>query len=244
MVPGPSEDVERRPATLSAPGIRRLAAARAVGVAGVAVYNWWVVVPFLHGWLSSLDGFFSDLSADGQQHAIVLRRLDLAAAALILVALLLRGPASRDGPRREWRWLVAFAVFGLIGARFPYACAEGLNMACRAAERHLELAPHHYIHMASGVAEFATATMAIWLAHRRTRDDHDLEGRVAYVLVVVLVVAYPLLAVAYLGDRLGSLIEPVFFVTFSTMVVLELFEPVTRAPRSPSSPVGAAGEVD
>ena len=182
---------------------------------------------------SSLDGFFSDLSADGQPHAIVLRRLDLAAATLILVALLLRGSASGDGPRREWRWLVAFAACGMIGARFPYACAEGLDSACRAAERHLDLAPHHYVHMAAGIAEFTTATVAIWLAHRRTRDDRDLEGRVAHLLIVVLVVAYPLLGVAYLGDRLGSLIEPVFFVSFSTMVVLELFEPVTRAARCP-----------
>jgi len=212
--------------------VSRVNAGRALGVVGVAVYNWWVIVPFLHGWLSSLDGFFSDLSADGQLHAIPLRRLDLAAAILVLAALLLRGPDSRDGPRREWRWLVAFAACGLIGARFPYACAEGLDAACRSAERHLDLAPHHYVHMAAGIAEFLTVTVAIWLAHRRTRDDHDLEGRLASVLIMVLAVAYPILGVAYLSDRLGSLIEPVFFVAFSTMVVLELFEPVARAPRS------------
>lgn len=235
----PSEDVVSASAA-SPTRSRPVGAARAIGVVGVAVYNWWVVVPFLHGWLSSLDGFFSDLSADGQDHAMVLRRLDLAAAGLILVALLLRGSASRDGPRREWRWLVAFATFGMIGAWFPYACAEGLDAACRSSERHLDLAPHHYIHMAAGIAEFTTATVAIWLAHRRTRDDHDLEGRLAHVLIVVLAVAYPILGVAYLGDRLGSLIEPVFFATFSTMVLLELFEPDRCLPgRDPGrSPLG------
>jgi len=204
--------------------------ARVLAVVGVVVYNWWVVIPFLPGWLSSLDGFFSDLSADGQAHAIVLRRLDLVAAALILVALLLRGPDGPGGPRREWRWLVAFAAFGLIGARFPYACAEGLDKACRAAERHLDLAPHHYVHMASGIAEFATATVAIWLAFRRTRGEQRVVARLSHALVIVMVVAYPLLGVAYLGDRLGSLIEPVFFVTFSAIVLLEVFEPSGPAP--------------
>ncbi len=225
-MPSPSEGLDRLSAAVR--NQRRLGIARAVGVVGVAVYNWWVVVPFLHGWLSSYNGFFSDLSADGQKHAVVLRQLDLVAAGLILVALLLRGAIGRAGPRREWRWLVAFAAFGLIGARFPYACAEGLNAACRSAERHGDLAPHHYVHMAAGIGEFATATVAIWLAHRRTRDDHDLEGRLAHLLIVVLVVAYPVLAVAYLGDRLGSLIEPVFFVSFSGMVLIELFEPLVR----------------
>ncbi|HEX7444433.1 MAG TPA: DUF998 domain-containing protein, partial [Acidimicrobiales bacterium] len=204
----------------------RLSVSRALGVAGVVVYNWWVVVPFLHGWLSSLDGFFSDLSADGQVHAVVLRRLDMVSAALILGALLIRGPVGRAGPRREWRWLVAFGAAAMIGARFPYACAEGLDAACRSAERHLELAPHHYVHMAAGIAEFTTATVAIWLAYRRTRGTAAPEGRLAQVLMVVLVVAYPILGVAYLGDRLGSLVEPVFFVSFSAMVLIEVFEPV------------------
>jgi hypothetical protein len=31
--------------------------------------------------------------------------------------------------------------------------------------------------------------------------------------------------VAYLSDRLGAFVEPVFFVCFSLMVAVELFEP-------------------
>jgi len=75
------------------------------------------------------------------------------------------------------------------------------------------------------IAEFATATVAIWLAFRRTRGEQRVVARLSHALVIVMVVAYPLLGVAYLGDRLGSLIEPVFFVTFSAIVLIEVFEP-------------------
>jgi hypothetical protein len=40
----------------------------------------------------------------------------------------------------------------------------------------------------------------------------------------VLVVAYPLLAASYLTDRMGAFVEPVFFVCFSAMAAVELFE--------------------
>jgi hypothetical protein len=42
---------------------------------------------------------------------------------------------------------------------------------------------------------------------------------------VALLVGYPLLAVAYLTDRFGSFVEPVFFIGFSVMIFIELFEP-------------------
>jgi hypothetical protein len=215
----------------------RVAVARALGVIGLVIYNWWVIVPFEPGWMSSIDGFFSDMSADGQPHAWLMQRADMVAGVLLVTALLLRGSVGSDGTRRrEWKWLVAFASLGAVGGRFPYACAAGLDPACRRLERSLDLPWHHYVHMASGVSEFATITLAIWLAYRRTRDQDSVEAHVFRVLIYVLVVAYPLLAVAYLGDVWGALIEPVFFLAFTSVLLAELFEPI--------GPVESAGAPD
>ncbi len=48
--------------------------------------------------------------------------------------------------------------------------------------------------------------------------------------MTVLAVGYPLLGLVYLTDRLGTLVEPVFFVAFSVMVLAVMFEPVGRGP--------------
>ena len=218
----------------------RLWASRVLALAGVGLYNWWVVLPFLTGWLVSLHGFFSDLSADGAPHAAVLRRLDLVSAILLLGALLLRGPIGRTGPRPEWRWLVAFTAAALLGARFPYACASELDSSCRALERHLDLPAHHYVHMFAGVTEFTTMTIAIWLAYRRTREVDGRDHTITTAMVVVLVAAYPLLAVAYLAHWMGAIIEPVFFVTFSAMILFEIFEP--SEPAGTTGTTGPAGD--
>jgi len=88
----------------------RIAVARAIGVVGLVVYNWWVIVPFEHGWLTSVDGFFSDMSADGQAHAGLLQRADMLAGVLLVTALVLRGPVGSDGTRRrEWRWQIVLS---------------------------------------------------------------------------------------------------------------------------------------
>jgi hypothetical protein len=221
----------------------RVVLARAIGVVGVAVYNWWVILPFLSGWLVSPHGFFSDLSADGQPHAEVIRRLDLASALLLLLALLLRGPVGRGGSRPEWRWLVGFTAAVVMGARFPYACASELDSACRALERHLDLPAHHYVHMGAGIAEFTTMTMAIWLAHGRTRGADNRADRVTRSMVIVLAVAYPLLAVSYLAHWMGAVIEPVFFVTFSAMILFELLEPSELA-EATAQPAGPPPQTD
>ena len=58
----------------------------------------------------------------------------------------------------------------------------------------------------------------------------------------LLVVASPILAVAYVTDRAGSLIEPVFFVVFSATLLMELFEPrgAESSTPAPSAAVGGA----
>jgi hypothetical protein len=102
-------------------------------------------------------------------------------------------------------------------------------------ERHLELPLHHYVHMLAGIGEFVTITIALWVAHRRTRHDHTRQSALLRFLVAVLVVAYPLLGIAYFGDRWGTIVEPMFFVVFTVLIVYTLFEPVGDG----DDPVGA-----
>jgi len=199
-------------------------AARALGVVGVLLYNWWVVVAIHGNLLTNSDEFFSDLEAVGRPHAATLQHLDLAAGVVMLTALVLRGAKSRGSVRAEWPWLVGFALAGALGGQFAYACSEALSSTCRSAEWHLRLPAHHYVHVVAGVVEFATATFALYLAWRRTRSDDTAVARVLRGVGVALIVAYPLLALAYLSDAYGAFVEPVFFICFSTIAMVELFE--------------------
>jgi len=217
-----------RPSSVREGDTARLTAAKVLGVTGVVLYNWWVVVPFVPGLMPSVNGFFSDLEATGRPHAVLMSDADLSAGILLVAALLLRGSMASTGVRREWKWMVAFAAAGAIGGRYPYACSEGLSATCRQLEWHLQLPLHHYVHVVSGIAEFATLTVAAFLAVRRTRHDGTHEARAYWAVAVTLVAGYPLLGLVYLTDRLGTLVEPIFFVAFSAMVLTELFEPIGR----------------
>src|SRR3984957_13136001 len=212
------------------------ATAKAVVVAGVVVYNWWVVVPFVPGLMPTVNGFFSDLEATGRPHAGLMSDADMAAGILMATALLLRGSAGPHGARREWKWLVAFALAGAVGGRFPYACSEGLSATCRTQEWNLQLPLHHYIHVVSGIAEFATLTVAALMAMRRTRHDGTRESRIYSGVVKALIVGYPVLGLVYITDRLGTVVEPIFFVAFSVMMLTKVFKPKRRTVvRSPWS---------
>jgi hypothetical protein len=155
----------------------------------------------------------------------------LAAGIVMFVAFLLRGPWGPNGKRKEWRWLLLFAVAGAVGGHFSYACPEGLSAACRSAEWHLKLPLHHYLHVISGIIEFATMTTAVYIAWQRTKENADWVARGVKAVVIAMLIGYPLLAVAYLTDRFGAFVEPIFFVCFSVMVAIELFEP-RRRPRN------------
>jgi hypothetical protein len=222
-----------RPSSVSEDDTARLTAAKVLAVAGVLAYNWWVVVPFVPGLMPSVNGFFSDLEATGRPHADLMSDADLLAGILLTAALLLRGSAVGGVVRREWKWMVAFAVAGAIGGRYPYACSEGLSATCRNLEWHLRLPIHHYIHVVSGIAEFATLTTAAVLAMRRTRGQTSREAKTYRIIVKALVLSYPLLGLVYLTDRLGTLVEPIFFIIFTAMVLTEIFE-------AAGSPLGGA----
>jgi len=231
--PSPRRGVDPHPVPQA-----RVDAGRVLGLAGIAAYNWWVVVPFVPGLMPSANGFFSDLEATGGRDATWMQHADLVAGVLLVTAFLLRGAAGRDGRRAEWKWMVAFAAAGGVGGEYPYACAEGLSATCRRLEWHLQLPVHHYVHVVAGIAEFVFLTVAVLVAARRTRGRNTREARTYHLLLQGLLIAYPLLGLAYLTDRLGTLIEPVFFLIFSTMVVVELFEPAGGGD-GPDGPLGS-----
>lgn len=213
------------PLVAAAPAPSRLAVARTLGVAGLLAYNWWAPAILVRRALPDADAFFSDLSANGQDHATALQRLDLLGGLLLLCALLLRGPFGRSCHRPEWRWLIGFSMAASVGGLFPFACASTGNAACRQLESQLQLPMHHYLHMVAAVVEFATATAAIVFAHVSSIEDDTPESRLTRRLVVVLVLGYPALAAAFFTRRWGAFIEPMFFVSFTFMVVAYLFTP-------------------
>jgi hypothetical protein len=217
-----------RPSAVTEEHVARLTAAKVAGVAGVVAYNWWVVVPFVPGLMPSVNGFFSDLEATGRPHADLMADADLMAGVLMAAALLLRGSLARGGVRKEWKWMMAFAAAGAVGGRYTYACSEGLSAACRRMEWHLQLPIHHYVHVVSGIGEFAFLTTAVVMARQRTHGQQTRESAIYAWLLRTLLIGYPLLGAVYLTDRLGTLVEPIFFVAFSVMLLTEVFEPTGR----------------
>jgi branched-subunit amino acid permease len=103
-------------------------------------------------------------------------------------------------------------------------------------EWHLQLPVHHYIHVVAGIAEFAFLTTAAIMAMQRARRDGAPSARLYTWVVRGLFVSYPLLGAVYLTDRLGTLIEPVFFVLFCTMLLAEVFEPLGSGSPAAGSP--------
>jgi hypothetical protein len=223
------------------PAAWRRPAAIAIGTAGVALYNWWVIVALHTHLMTTPDELFSDLEAAGRPDASLLQHLDLAAGLVLIAALLLRGRRGPDGPRAEWPWLVAFAAAGAVGGHFAYVCPEGISASCRSAEWRLALPPHHYVHVLAGIVEFATATVAVYLAWQRTRPVERPTTRVIRWTGRALVGAYPLLGLAYLTDRMGAFVEPIFFVCFSVMAFVELAESDRGGAVGTASVAGAEG---
>ena len=95
--PSPRRGVDPHPVPQA-----RVDAGRVLGLAGIAAYNWWVVVPFVPGLMPSANGFFSDLEATGGRDATWMQHADLVAGLLIVAAFLVLGSRDVPGGRREW----------------------------------------------------------------------------------------------------------------------------------------------
>jgi hypothetical protein len=203
-------------------GITRRTLAWVCGVAGLSAYNWWVLVPFKQGLLHSPDELFSNLEVTGQPYAIAMQRADIAAGVGLLAAFVLAGTSSER--HREWLGMVVFALAGVIGGIFPQVCEDGIDAGCRAAERHFQLPLSQYLHDGAGVLEFAGVTLALWFAVRRTRGERTVTAHAYRFLAGAALIAYPLLGLSYLVNVLGAVLEAVFFIGFTTMVLLQLAE--------------------
>jgi Protein of unknown function (DUF998) len=204
--------------------LARAASAGILGIAGLAAYNWWLLVPFKPGLMTSPDELFSNLEVTGQPYAAVMQHADLISGLLLLVAFVLTGPGRWRHGRGEWLSMLGFAAAGALGGLYPQVCADGISAACRRLEYHFQLPAAQYIHMAAGIAEFAAITVALLRAAARTRGTGRGFGRVYRGLVRGAVIGYPLLGAAYLTDRLGGIMEAVFFAGFTVMVGAQLAE--------------------
>ncbi len=207
----------------------RRRAAWLLAVAGLAAYNWWVLVPFKPGLMRSPDEFFSNLEVTGLPYAALMQHADVAAGLLLLGAFLLAGGSSLAGARREWLCLVAFAMAGAIGGLFPQVCQDGVSATCMNLEWHFHLPLSQYVHDGSGIVEFAAITLALLLALRRTNGERTVAAWTYQALAGAAFVAYPILGFAYVLNWLGGVVEAVFFAGFTVMVITQLTERL-RAP--------------
>ncbi len=219
----------------------RKVAAWTLGIVGLLAYNWWALVPLKPGLMRSPGEFFSNLEVTGQPYATVMAHCDVASGLLLLGSFLLVGRRSLACGQREWLCLVTFALAGLVGGLFPQVCADGISPACMRAEWHFQLPASQYVHDGAGIVEFAAITLALLLALWRTRRDARPDWPAPGISVPALsyrllalgaVIAYPLLAVAYMTNRLGAVVEGVFFTGFTIMVLTQLTE---RMPSEKSS---------
>jgi len=191
---------------------------------GLLAYNWWVLVPFKPGLMTSPNELFSNLEITGQPYAAVMQHLDMLSGLLLLCAFLATGLRSFPAGRRDWAAMMVFAAAGLAGGVFPEVCADGINAVCRREEWHFQLPLSQYVHMVAGIVEFAAITIALFIAMRRTHGSRARTARVYRRLWQAALVAYPLLGLAYLLNRLGGVMEGVFFVGFTVMVLTQVAE--------------------
>jgi hypothetical protein len=174
--------------------------------------------------MTSPDELFSNLEVTGQPYAALMQHADLAAGLLLLAAFALTWP-GRSRPRPgEWLSMLGFAAAGTLGGLYPEVCPDAINAACRRLEYRFELPAAQYIHMAAGIGEFAAVTVAVLFAAARTRGTRGRFARIYQVLARAALVAYPLLGLAYLTNRLGGIMEAVFFAGFTVMVGTQLLE--------------------
>lgn len=191
---------------------------------GSCLYNWWIVAAFTHI-MPTPNMLFSDLEVQGGEYSRLFNSLDFTASALFLIALLLVGARGR---RTEWITMLWFTGFGMSGAVFHYSCAEALSASCRSAEWRFQLPMTHYLHMLSGIGEFAAVILVILMARRRNAATPGNWRAFNRAQTDLLIFALPLIAATYLLDRWEAAIEPILLVVAASQMLKSLLEPDTR----------------
>lgn len=202
---------------------RRVASTLALA-SGLVLFNWWLALP----WLVPRDGMFdrliSDATATGSPNATTIRLLEGGGAALLMLALVLRGPDDREGRvRPDWWCLVGLVAFEALGAIFVEACQSGTDRACFDRELAFELEWHHYVHIGVGVVEWTFALLAAWFGWRRLRGS--ARGQALGALLLFAPIVLVPLAVAFVTHRLFALVEFTIYAAFSVSLALNVTEP-------------------
>jgi hypothetical protein len=224
-----------------APGRRRQLVTWPLCAAGLLAYNWWLLVPLKPGLMTSPDELFSNLEVTGQPYATAMQHADVLAGILLTCAFLAAGWRSVPAGRKDWLGMAGFAIAGAIGGLFPEVCADGINAVCRRQELQFRLAASQYVHVLAGIAEFAAITVALYVAVRRTRRRSPGVATAYRWLGRGALICYPLLGAAYLTDRMGGVMEAVFFAGFSVMVVTQITERTGRSPAPEPARAGPSG---
>jgi hypothetical protein len=219
----------------------RRALSWALGIAGLAAYNWWLLVPLKPGLMTSPDELFSNLEVTGQPYSALMQHADVAAGVLLLAAFAAARHGRSAADRREWLAMLAFAAAGALGGLFPEVCADGISATCRQMEWRFQLPASQYVHVVAGILEFAAITIALACAVIRTRRQQTAAARWYRGLALGAVIAYPLLGAAYLVNRMGGVMEGVFFIGFTIMVVTVLAD-WTRRPDGGEPDQAAVGD--
>jgi hypothetical protein len=199
-----------------------------LALAGLLAYNWWLLVPLKPGLMTSPNELFSNLEVSGQPYAAAMQHADLLSGVLLFGAFLAAGRRRIPAGHRDWLAMLAFAVGGAAGGLFPEVCADGISALCREQEVHFQLPAGQYVHIVAGIAEFSAITIALILAIRRTRPSHGRYATVYRRLGIGAIICYPLLGLAYLVNRMGGVMEAVFFVGFTVMVATQIAERTSR----------------
>lgn len=209
----------------------RQVTAWALAVAGLIAYNWWLLVPFKPGLMTSPNELFSNLEVNGQPYATAMQHADLLSGILLFAAFVVAGRTTIAAGRRDWLAMLVFALGGAGGGLFPEVCADGISAVCRQQEWHFQLPASQYIHIVAGIVEFTGITVALFVAIRRTRASQSRTARLYRRIGTGALICYPLLGLAYLLNRMGGVMEAVFFIGFTVMVVTWMAERLAhRAP--------------
>src|SRR5665213_1708901 len=198
-----------------------------LGIFSLLFYNWWILVPFKPGLMTSFNELFSDLEIDGRPYATAMQHADFVAGILLLIAFLILGSRKRIKNFKEWLAMVFFAIGGAIGGVFSELCSDTTSAVCRHLEIRFQLPAHHYLHIAAGIVEFGSITNALYIARKRTRNQKTQAAKVYSILAKAALIGYPLLILAYLTNLFGGFIEMFFFLAFTMIVIVQLWERTT-----------------
>lgn len=207
----------------------------ALGACGVLAYNWWLLVPLRPGLMSSPNELFSNLEVAGHPFATLMQRADLLSGLAMLAAFAIAGTKLVKAGHSDWICMIIFSLAGVAGGLFPETCADAISSSCRAMEVGLRLPATQYLHLAASVVEFGGITAALAFAVFRTWRQRTAIAKTYRRLAVAAVATYPLLGLAYLSDQLGAIIEGLFFLGFTIMVVAELIERTRIGAPAPQS---------